>query len=138
MDKIVVTEKLKSLNRCLERIKVNAPSIIADLKNDIDKQDIINLNLQRAIQISVDIASHILAEDFNEQSKTMSNVFLKLSEKNILEKVLAEKLAKSVGFGNVAVHEYTTIDIKILYAIITKDLDCFYEFARVILKSLNQ
>lgn len=94
IDKILIEEKLSSLYKCLNRIKINTPDSAEKLKSDIDKQDIINLNFQRAIQISIDIASHILSGGFSETAKTMTEVFGKLHEKKVIDDDTAYSLAK--------------------------------------------
>ncbi|UTC61618.1 DUF86 domain-containing protein [Treponema sp. OMZ 788] len=78
-----------------------------------------------------------LAEVLNEKASTMAEVFLILSERGIIDKNLALSLAKSIGFRNIAVHEYDSLDMDIVYAIITKDLSIFYDFARAVLKIIN-
>ena len=137
IDTKVIDEKLLSFNRCLSRIKLHTPACVETLQNDFDTQDIINLNLQRAVQISVDIAAHILAEQLHEQTPTMAETFLTLSKYGILESQLASRLAKVVGFRNIAVHEYNTLDMDILYSIITKEIGCFYEFSDTVLRIVS-
>lgn len=61
MDREVVEQKLESLRRCLLRIETKCPSDAATLAADIDLQDIVSLNLSRAVQISVDICAHLIA-----------------------------------------------------------------------------
>ena len=129
IDKKVIGEKLLSLNRCLERVKLHTPANVEALQSDFDTQDIICLNIQRAVQISVDIAAHILAEQLHEQTPTMAETFLALSRHGLLDSQLASRLAKAVGFRNIAVHGYNTLDMNILYSIITKERGCFYEFS---------
>lgn len=133
IDKKVIGEKLLSLNRCLERVKLHTPANVEALQSDFDTQDIICLNIQRAVQISVDIAAHILAEQLHEQTPTMAETFLALSRHGLLDSQLASRLAKAVGFRNIAVHEYNTLDMNILYSIITKEIGCFYEFSDAVI-----
>ncbi|MGP1530465.1 MAG: type VII toxin-antitoxin system HepT family RNase toxin [Treponema sp.] len=137
IDKKVIGEKLLSLNRCLERVKLHTPANVEALQSDFDTQDIICLNIQRAVQISVDIAAHILAEQLHEQTPTMAETFLTLSKYGILESQLASRLAKAVGFRNIAVHEYNTLDMNILYSIITQEIDYFYEFSDTVLRIVS-
>ena len=59
MDREVVEQKLESLRRCLKRIETKCPSEAATLAADPDLQDIVALNLSRAVQISVDIGTHL-------------------------------------------------------------------------------
>ena len=137
IDKKVIEEKLISLNRCLDRIKLHTPATVEALQSDFDTQDIICLNIQRAVQISVDIAAHILAEQLHEQTPTMAETFLALSRHGLLDSQLASSLAKAVGFRNIAVHEYNTLDMNILYSIITKEIGCFYEFSDTVLRIVS-
>ena len=137
IDKKVIEEKLISLNRCLDRIKLHTPATVEALQTDFDAQDIISLNLQRAVQISVAIAAHILTEQLHEQTSTMAETFLALSKHGLLDSHLASRLAKAVGFRNIAVHEYDTLDMNILYSIITNEIGCFYEYADAVLGIIN-
>lgn len=57
MDTVVLVEKLESLRRCIRRIEAKKPDNADQLKQDIDLQDILVLNLTRAILLSVDIGS---------------------------------------------------------------------------------
>ena len=137
IDKKVIEEKLISLNRCLDRIKLHTPATVEALQTDFDAQDIISLNLQRAVQISVAIAAHILTEQLHEQTSTMAETFLALSKHGLLDSHLASRLAKAVGFRNIAVHEYDTLDMNILYSIITNEIGWFYEYADTVLGIIN-
>ena len=62
MDREVVAQKLESLRRCLQRIKTKCPADVATLASELDLQDIVSLNLSRAVQISVDIGAGRCAE----------------------------------------------------------------------------
>jgi hypothetical protein len=42
MDKLILLSKIDSLKRCIVRIKHMTPDSLADLKSDLDRQDIIN------------------------------------------------------------------------------------------------
>lgn len=55
MDQDVINEKLESPRRCLQRIHDKYPATAADLSQDQDAQDIVSLNLTRAVQICVDL-----------------------------------------------------------------------------------
>ena len=79
MDRKVIEIKLVSLQRCLERIRQKTPDKAEVLASDYDLQDIVILNLQRAVQISVDIAIHILSAKFKIPS-SMAESFLSLGQ----------------------------------------------------------
>ena len=138
IDKQIIEAKLISLNRCLDRIQLHTPATVEALQTDFDAQDIISLNIQRAVQISVDIAAHILAEQLHEQTSTMAETFLALSKNGLLDGQLASRLAKAVGFRNITVHEYDALDMDILYSIIINEIGCFYEFADTVLRIIHK
>lgn len=60
MDRLIVERKLDSLRRCLDRVRERCPDDVATLANNADLQDIVVLNLSRAVQICVAGASHIV------------------------------------------------------------------------------
>lgn len=78
MDKLVLAQKLESLRRCLQRIEQKRPSDASLLTNDADLQDVIVLNLTRAVQLSVDIASHIINQSDEPSPTTMGEAFTTL------------------------------------------------------------
>jgi len=137
VDRQLIEEKLESLRRCLSRIENKCPASVAELEQDIDVQDIITLNLTRAVQISVDIAAHWVAS--NEEIPapgTMGGMFEALAQKKLISKVISERMKSSVGFRNIAVHNYETINWQIVYAICTTHITDFSDFAKAVFEAL--
>ena len=133
MDEQLVSQKLDSLRRCIQRVESRTPTSVEQLRTDIDTQDIIAINLTRAIQMCVDIGAHWLAEHGDDESpKTMSEVFEALAKVGVIDEQLANALRQSVGFRNVVVHSYSAVDLDIVYQICTGQLDQFKQFARAI------
>jgi len=139
MDRLVVEEKLESLRKCLLRIEGKCPQDVAQLMNDADLQDIITLNLTRAVQLSVDIAAHWIAslEEISAPN-TMGGMFDALAQYGHLDEKLAERMRKSVGFRNVAVHQYEAIDWQVMHAICQHHLGDFTQFAKVAYAALQK
>lgn len=133
MDKEVVLNKLESLRRCIQRVQDKTPASVDLLVDDYDLQDIIALNLERAIQTCVDIGLHIISDLEVRVPETMAQTFDALKDARCLDEVIADRMAKSVGFRNTAVHAYQQIDWAIVYRIITEHLDDFRDFSRQIL-----
>ena len=115
MDRDIVETKLESLRRCIEWIAAKTPSSVDPLSKDPDLQDIIALNLQRAIQLSVDMAAHVIADTAVRALSTMAENFEILKDHNVIGPELATRLTKAVGFRNIAVHSYQGIDWKIVF-----------------------
>lgn len=128
----VIRRKLESLRRCIQRIELKRPDSVETLKSDYDIQDIISLNLERAIQISVDIGLYLLAESEQTPPGTMGEVFPSLADAGLISEDLAQGLKRAVGFRNISVHEYQRIDWEIVFSIIDKNLGDFKEFMRAV------
>jgi len=132
MDEQLVAQKLESLRRCIQRVESRLPDDVDTLLTDLDSQDIISLNLTRAVQMCVDIASHWLAEHTESTApKTMGQVFEALAHSGLIEVSLADRMRKSVGFRNVIVHNYDDVNWEIVFSICSNHLGDFRSFAGV-------
>jgi len=68
-----------SLRRCLEGVRGRCPQSVETLLSDLDSQDIVALNLTRAVQICVDVAAHVIDEGaIPEADLTNRNLVSKL------------------------------------------------------------
>lgn len=132
MDKQIILNKLSSLKRCIERIESKVPGTCAALKADFDLQDIISLNLQRAVQVCVDIAAHISAGLDTRPPAYMTESFDNLNKAGIIPDDLCIRMKKSVGYRNIAVHEYSTINWDVVFSVATVNLADFRNFAKCI------
>lgn len=137
MDREVVAEKLESLRRCVRRIETKIPADAEALASDLDLQDIVTLNLSRAVQICVDIGAHLIAELDVPAPNTMGQTFDVLAQVSVLNESLADRLRKTVGFRNIAVHNYEKINWEIVHCIATLHLKDFSDFARVVAARMN-
>ncbi|ETW98768.1 MAG: hypothetical protein ETSY1_17450 [Candidatus Entotheonella factor] len=132
MNPDVINRKLESLRRCVARIRSKMPLTQNDLHTDYDLQDIVSVNLERAVQMCVDIAAHVISETEALAPDTMAESFSRLADLELLTAQLAERMRKAVGLRNILVHHYTDIDWKIIYEVVTHHLNDFVEFAQVI------
>ena len=134
MDREVVEQKLESLRRCLQRIKEKCPPSADILARDLDAQDILSLNLSRAVQLCVDIGAHIVASKSVPPPATMGQTFDVLAELGIISEELASRMKNAVGFRNITVHNYEAINWQIVHAIATRHVGDFADFARAVLR----
>jgi uncharacterized protein YutE (UPF0331/DUF86 family) len=138
MDRRVIADKLERLRRCVQRIEHKRPSTLAALAADVDLQDILSVNLERAIQLCVDIAAHIIASREVPAPTTMAGAFEALHALHILSPDLANSMKKAVGFRNIVVHNYQEIDWGIVFNICHHKLDDFRAFAQAIVQILSR
>jgi uncharacterized protein YutE (UPF0331/DUF86 family) len=137
VDREVIEEKLESLRRCLQRVHDKCPSSVEPLLLDFDLQDILALNLSRAVQLCVDIGAHMIADLDVPPPETMGKTFDALAEAGVIESTLAAQLKKAVGFRNITVHNYESINWSIVHSIARNHLGDFLEFARIVTSRLE-
>lgn len=137
VDQQVILEKIDTIGRCIERVKVELPASSEELKSNVQAQDMVVLNLQRLVQAAVDLAAHMIGANQWQTPTQASDVFEILARQKIIAPDLARKLVGAVGFRNLAVHEYKELDYDIVYAISTKGLEDFIEFSKRVLQHLG-
>lgn len=132
MDRVLIEQKLESLRHCVQRVSEKCPAELKTLMEDADLQDIVVFNLTRAVQLGVDIASHIIATSGESAPTTMGQAFSTLAKLGVIDELTVGRMKKSVGFRNIAVHNYEDVDWGIVHAICVTHLDDFREFARCV------
>lgn len=133
MDREVTLQKLESLRRCLVRIRQKCPATAEELARDPDVQDIVTLNLTRAVQICVDIGAHVVSALEAGPPETMGATFDLMADAGMIPASLALQLKKAVGFRNIAVHSYEKMDWAIVHTIARDHLDTYDEFAKAVM-----
>lgn len=100
----------------------------------IDVDDIVLINLQRAVQAAMDLASHVVAAEGYGLPDAAGATFVLLEKNGVIDSILAGQLQRMVGFRNIAVHEYQAIDPAIIEAIASQHLEELRQFAGVIVQ----
>jgi len=137
MDSQILSEKLEALRRCIQRIEDRRKDSPEALSGDVDAQDILSLNLTRAVQLCVDMAMHVLSADEQLPPETMAATFDGMAEAGYLSSELSQRMRAAVGFRNIAVHSYQAIDWAIVHRITHEGLEDFRGFAAAIARHLE-
>ncbi|HNW15459.1 MAG TPA: DUF86 domain-containing protein [bacterium] len=132
----VVLDKISSIKRCVERIVEEYQDDETSIMN-ITKQDSIVLNLQRACELSIDIANYIISRNGLEVPKTTRESFAILERHEIIDGTLSDNLQKMVGFRNIAVHNYKKLSLEILSEIIRNNLNDFEIYSEKIIELMK-
>lgn len=138
MDRDIIIRKLDSLARCVERIEEKRPASLDQLIDDIDIQDILSINLERAVQVSVDIGAHLIADLSVPAPTTMGEVFTILSAEKLIPEETGLALRKAVGFRNLSVHAYDQVDWERVFEIVHERMDNFRNFASAIAQIMHR
>ncbi len=131
----VILNKAASIERCLHRITEEYAGDRQNLATNQTKQDAIVLNLQRACETAIDLAMYVITQRRLGLPQESRDAFALLQTAGNLPAELAARMQRMVGFRNVAVHEYTRLNLDIVITIITKHLDDFRRFSSTIVKA---
>lgn len=87
--------------------------------------------LQLAIETTVDIGNHIVADLGLGEVNWYSDIAAILEEKKFISIDLREKWIRMVGFRNILVHDYLEVDRKIVFEVLHNRLGDLEELKKV-------
>lgn len=131
----VILNKAATIERCLQRVLNEYAGDKQNLVANQTKQDAIILNLQRACESAIDLAMYVVSQRKLGVPQDSRDAFTLLQTSGIIPTNLATRMQHMVGFRNVAVHEYTRLNLDVVHAIITKQLEDFRTFSSTIVKA---
>ncbi len=126
----VVLNKIQTIERCLKRIREEYVGHEEEFEENHTKQDSVILNLERASQASIDIATHIVKINGLGLPNSSRELFNLLLENHMISEDTCKQMQGMVGFRNIAVHDYQNLNLEIVVAIIEKHLGDFEGFVR--------
>jgi len=132
-----IEQRLEKLKKCLIKLEPFKEKSKEEFLRDEYLQDIVERNLEVAIQSCIDIANRIISLDELEKPKDYYGSIIRLGEESILPYDFAQKFAPITGFRNILIHEYLDIDWDEVYKNLQK-IDQFYKFMDYIKKWLLQ
>ena len=129
----VVLNKVATIERCVARAREEYQKDPATFGTDYTRQDAAILNIQRACEAALDIGQHLIRLERLGVPQSSRDVFRLLAAGGWIDTALADVLQRMVGFRNIAVHDYQTLQLPITVAVIRDHLDDFLAFARAVL-----
>ena len=92
------------------------------------------LNIHRACVAALDMGQHLIRREKLVIPQSARYVFSLLAQANWIETTLADSLKRMIGFRNIAVHDYQSLQLPITLNIITQHLDEFLLYTTAIIK----
>ena len=129
----VLVNKAATIERCVRRARDEYDADPANFLTNYSRQDAAILNIQRACEAALDMGQYIIRREKLGVPQSARDVFALLAQAGWIEAELADQMKRMVGFRNIAVHDYQTLQIPITVNIIEKHLDEFLQFSKVVL-----
>jgi uncharacterized protein YutE (UPF0331/DUF86 family) len=130
----VLLNKAATIERCVARAREEYQHDPVDFLRNYTRQDAAILNIQRACEAALDMGQHLVRRERLGLPQSGRDVFDLLARGGWIDQPLAESLKKMVGFRNIAVHDYQSLQLPIAVSIITCHLQDFLRFTEVLLK----
>lgn len=137
MNEVILNKKI-SIERCIEQINkyYRLESGLA-FEDDFLKQDAIAMNLQRACELSIDIANHLVKARKLGLPQDSRNSFALLQRDGLISVEMMAALQAMVGFRNILVHEYRKLDLGIMVTVIENHVRKLLDFANLALQKIG-
>jgi uncharacterized protein YutE (UPF0331/DUF86 family) len=129
----VLLNKAASIERCVKRAREEYERDPSSFAQDFTRQDAAILNIQRACEAALDMGQHLIRREKLGIPQSARDVFTLLTQAGWIETTLADQLKRMVGFRNIAVHDYQTMQMPIVISIIEKHLDEFLHYSKALL-----
>ncbi len=116
-------ERISKLNRLSREL-----NSFEEYISSRDKIDIVERNIQVALEACLDIGKIIIANKELQEPSDNKGIFMVLAEAGIIKKKSLSFLIPMAGTRNILVHGYDRIDNGLIYGILKKQLPNFEEF----------
>ena len=80
------------------------------------------------------MGQHLIRREKLGVPQSARDVFALLAQGEWIEAILADKLKRMVGFRNIAVHDYQSLQLPITVAILEAHLDEFLQYSEALLR----
>lgn len=129
----VLINKAATIERCVGRAREEYERDPATFAADFTRQDAAILNIQRACEAALDMGQHLIRREKLGVPQSARDVFALLAQGGWIAPALADRLKRMVGFRNIAVHDYQSLQLPIAVSIIEKHLDEFLQYSQALL-----
>jgi len=129
----VLINKAATIERCVARAREEYAADPEGFAENFSRQDAAILNIQRACEAALDMGLHIIRRERLGVTQSARDTFTLLAQAHWLTPAVAEQMKRMVGFRNVAVHDYQSLQLPITLNILTLHLDDFLVFSRQML-----
>ncbi len=119
----------------LDRMEIPSPAEVSD---NLDVQHLLNHRLHTAVEICIDIGSHIASALKLGGYQEAADVFELLARHRIIDDKLFKNMIDAVKARNVLVHKYADIDYQLVIGNLEDDIADLREFGRQINEFLKK
>lgn len=132
MNTPLVLGRIAAIERSVARAREEFAAAGANFSADFTRQDAAILNILRACEAAIDLANVLIRERALGIPQSSRDSFKLLADAHLVPEDLSARLQRMIGFRNVAVHQYRTLELAIVEAVLRRDLDELLAFCKTI------
>ena len=126
-----IERRLDKLRECLSKLEPFKSKAKSEFERDPYLRDIVERNLEVAIQCCIDVAHRIISIEEAIKPADYYEGFIILGQLHILPTDFSKEMASMAGFRNILVHEYVGIDWDEVYRNLQR-LPGLYRFSELV------
>jgi uncharacterized protein YutE (UPF0331/DUF86 family)/predicted nucleotidyltransferase len=126
----VLSAKLAELADRVARIRECRRGRVEELKDDRDAVELVSFNFMLAVQVCVDIASHLIADGGWPLARTIGEGFTRLEERGVISAAIGTSMRDAVGLRNIVARGYAGVDLALVHRASFEGVDDLDSFAR--------
>jgi len=134
----LITKKLSRLREYLKYLKTIREISLETFLSDFKERGAAERYLQLAIETIIDVGNEIISILQLRRPERYREIPHILAENDIIPKEFADRIAKMIGFRNILVHDYATIDRTLEYQFLKTRLSDFELFMKHIANWLKR
>ncbi len=132
VDRAIVGAKVAAIGDAIDRIRRVLPPEAGTLEADRTTREVVVLNLFVALQETVSLATHWLADAGMDVPGSYREIFLALAARGKIPRDLAQRLAAAAGLRNLVAHQYGVLDPVRIHAMASAGLGDLLGFCEVV------
>ena len=118
----VIKQRLNQLSTSINKIERFKEVSLEEFLQDDIIQDVVEYNLFIAINMMIDIATHIVIDNNIGNPETLEEAFSILNKEKYIDDDETKIYRNMVGLRNILSHEYLKIDKRIIYNVLKNNL----------------
>lgn len=134
VNQAIILRKISIIRECLSKLEKNRATALDAFLKDSDVQDIVLHNLLLALQASIDLGAHIVADEGWGVPGSQAEIFSIFKDKGIISEDLLKEMIPATGLRNILIHEYGEVNLSIVHNVINEKIKFIDEYLKRIVE----
>ncbi len=128
VDAAVLARKVAAIRDAVGRIREVLPETPQAFLADRTAREVVTFNLFLALQDTIALATHWLADEGVAVPDTYGDIFSTLAGRGVIDTALGDRLRAAAGLRNLVAHQYGVLDFTRVHAVARAELDDLLTF----------